>query len=89
MMGLDPVKLGQFYLALYSVYATHMGQGKEAAQVAMKYTISDLRKEAEAKDSMPPFSPVALIPTVNTVNHYVDTFQSLVRYLSGAAKCLF
>ena len=45
MMGLDPVKL---YLSLCSVYAAHMGQGKQAAQVAMKHVISDLRMEAAA-----------------------------------------
>ena len=32
MMVFDPVKLEQHYLALYSVYTTHMGQGKEAAR---------------------------------------------------------
>ena len=42
MMGFDPVQIEQHYLALYSVYATHVGQGKEAAQVATKYVISDL-----------------------------------------------
>ena len=31
IMGLDPVKVEQHYLVLYSMYTTHMGQGKEAA----------------------------------------------------------
>ena len=50
MMGLDQVKLGQCYLVLHSVYTTHMGQGKEAAQVAMKYATSDLQQEAAAQE---------------------------------------
>ena len=48
MMGLDPVKLEQCYLVLYSIYATHKGQGKEAAQVAKKHMISDFQKEVVA-----------------------------------------
>ena len=39
MMGLDLVKLEKHYLTLYSVYATHVGQGEEAAQVATKHAI--------------------------------------------------
>ena len=51
MIGLDPVKLEPGYLVLYSMYAAHMGQGKETAQVAMKYTILDLQKDAVAKNT--------------------------------------
>ena len=58
MIGLDPVMLKQRYLALYSVYTTHMGQAKETAQVAMKHTISDLQ-EAVAQDVKHPPSLVA------------------------------
>ena len=58
-----------------------MGQGKEAAQVAMKYTWSwTYRKEAAAWDAMPPLSLVALIVTVNTVDHDVASLQSSVRF---------
>ena len=81
-LELDPVKLEQHYLALYGAYASHMGQGKEAAQVAMKHTISDLWKEAVAWDAIPPPLPV----TVNTVDHDVASLQYLARRLSGMAK---
>ena len=36
MMGFIAVKLEQYYLALYSVYAAHMWQEGGAVQVAMK-----------------------------------------------------
>ena len=48
MMELDPVQLEQRYLALYSVYGAHIGQGKDAAQVATKQAISDVQKEVAA-----------------------------------------
>ena len=44
MMGLNPVKLEQRFFALYSMYTNHIGEGKEATQVATKYMISDLGK---------------------------------------------
>ena len=72
-MGLDPVELEQHYLVLYSVYTTHKGQGKEAAQVGTKHTISDLQKEAIAWYAMPPLSLVALSITVNIVDHNAAT----------------
>ena len=46
-----------------------MGQGKEAAQVATKYMISDLQKQAVAQDAMPLPSLVAPSATVNTIDH--------------------
>ena len=73
MMGLDPVKLEKHYLALYSMYATHMGQRKQAAQVAIKHVISDVQKEAVAQDTIPLPSLVALTITVNTVNYNAAT----------------
>ena len=85
-LELDPVKLEQHYLALYGAYASHIGQGKEAAQVAMKHTISDLWKEAVAWDAILPPLPVALTVTVNTVDHDVASLQYLARRLSGMAK---
>ena len=54
ILRLDPVKLEQRCLELYSIYATHMGQGKEVAQVATKHNISDLWKEVVAWDAIPP-----------------------------------
>ena len=53
-MGFDPVKIEQCYLALCSVYANHMGQAKQATQVAMKHMISDLQMETAAQDAIPP-----------------------------------
>ena len=69
ILGLHPVKLEQRYLVLYSMYATHMGQGKEAAQIATKHVISDLQKKAVVWDAMPSPSQVAPTVTVNTVDH--------------------
>ena len=85
MLGLDPLELEQRYLVLYSLYATHMGQGKEAAKVATKHTILDLQKEA-ARNAMPPLLLVAPTVTINTVDHGVSTLQSLARHLSRAAR---
>ena len=42
ILGLHPINLEQHYLVLYTLYAAHMGQSKEAAQVATDYAISDL-----------------------------------------------
>ena len=53
-----------------------MGQGKKSAQVATKQVISDLQKEAAVWDAMPPPSQVALIVTVNTIDHNAATLQS-------------
>ena len=89
MLGLDPVKLEQCYLMLYSLYATHMGQGKEAAQVATKHAISDLHKKAAAQDAMPFPSLVVLTFIVKTVDHDVATLQSLARCLSRLAKRVY
>ena len=86
ILRLDPIELEQCYLALYSLYTTHMGQGKEAAQVSTKYMISDLQKEAAAWNAMPPPSLVAPIVTVNTVDHDVAALQASARCLSGAAR---
>ena len=70
------------------MYVTHMEQGKEAAQVAMKFVILDLQKEAVAWDAMPSPLLVALIITVNTVYHDVATLQSLARHISGRLESL-
>ena len=86
MVGFDPVQLEQHYLVLYSLYTAHMGQGKEAAQVATKQAISDLQKEAAAWDAMPPPLPVVLTVTVITIDHDADTLQSLARCLSRVAR---
>ena len=76
-MKLDPAKLEQCYLALYSVYTNHMGQGKKDSQVAMKCMISDLRKEAVLRDAMSP--PRLVVPTItgNTIKHYAATYNLL------------
>ena len=86
MLGLDPIKVEQRYLALYSLYATHMGQGNEAAQVATKHAISDLWKEASAWDAILLPSPVALTITVKTIDHDAATLQSSARRLSRVAR---
>ena len=86
MLGLDPVKLEHCYLVLYRLYAAHMGQGKEVAQVATKHAISDLQKEAVAQEAMPSVSLVSRNITVHTVDHDVATLQSLVRHLSRVAR---
>ena len=85
MMALDLVKLEQRYLILYSVYTAHIGQGKEAAQVAMKHPISDLQ-EVVLRDAIAPPSLVAPTITINTVKHNAATLQPLAKYLSRAAK---
>ena len=63
-----------------------MEQGRKAAQVATKYIISDLWKDAMAHDALS--SPSLLPPTItiNRVNHDVATLQYLVRHLSEAAR---
>ena len=71
---------------LYSIYTSNIGQGKEAAQVAMKQAISDLQKKAAAWEAMPFVSLVALTITVNAVDHDVGTLYSLMGCLSGAAR---
>ena len=86
MLELDMVELVQHYLALYSVYAAHMGQCKEAAQVAIKHMIFDFRKEVVAWDTMPPLLLVALTVAVTIVDHNAASLQSLVICLSGAAR---
>ena len=72
--------------ATFSMYASHVGQGKEATQVAMKHTILDLKKEAAAQDAMFPPLLVALTVIVTTVDYNAANLQSLARYLSGADK---
>ena len=89
MLGLNPVKLEQYYWALYNVYATHIGQGKEAAQVATKYMISDLWKGAVAQDVMLPPSLLDATVTVTTADHDVATLRSLVSHLSGWLESVF
>ena len=86
ILGLNLVELEQHYLALYGVYATHMGQGKESAQVTMIYVISDLQKEAVAWDDMPALSLVAPTGTVNAVDHAAATLQASARRLFRVAK---
>ena len=76
ILELDPVQLEQHYLALYSIYTAHMGQGSEAAQIAMKRVISDLQYEAAAWDAVLPPPPVAPAVIVNTINHTAATLQS-------------
>ena len=68
------------------MYTAHLGQGKEAAQVATKHAISDLQKDAESWEAMPVISPVAPTVTVNAVDHNMATLPSLVRCLSGVAR---
>ena len=85
-MGFDPVKLEQHYLALYSLYANYMGQGKETAQVAIKHVLSDLQEEASARYAIPLPSPVAPTVTVCTVEDDVATLKSLEKRLSGVAR---
>ena len=68
------------------MYATYMGQNKEATQVATQYAVADLWEEAAKRDTVPPPPLVAPEVTVNTVNHAAATLQSSARYLSGTAR---
>ena len=63
-----------------------MGQGKEAAQVAMKHRIANLQEEAAVWDAMPPSLLVVPTVTVNTVDHDAATLKSLARHLSEATR---